>query len=63
MKKLKIKIPVIADLLASFKAVRWPSAKDLAINMLAVLVLSAIIGGYLWLLDSGFGQLRNLILF
>jgi len=63
MKKLKIKIPGITDLLASFKAVQWPSVKDLAVNMLAVLIISAIIGGYLWVLDTGFGELRNLVLF
>jgi len=63
MKKRKLKIPFLSDLSLSFKAVQWPTAKDLALNLLTVLVISAIIGGYLWLLDTGFGELRNLILF
>lgn len=63
MKRIKVKIPGLGDIFASFKAVKWPTLKELAVNMFAVLVLSAIIGGYLWLLDTGFGQLRNLILF
>lgn len=61
--KTKVKIPLLGDILTSFKAVQWPSLKDIAINMLAVLVISAIIGAYLGLLDTAFGNLRNMILF
>ncbi|MFZ2190448.1 MAG: preprotein translocase subunit SecE, partial [Candidatus Magasanikiibacteriota bacterium] len=57
--KTKIKIPFLGDILTSFKAVQWPTVKDLAVNMLAVLVISAIIGAYLWILDTSFGNLRN----
>lgn len=61
--KTKIKIPVLGDILKSFKAVQWPTLKDLGKSLLAVLVISAIIGAYLWLLDSTFEYLRNMILF
>ncbi len=67
MKKItftsKIKIPLVGDIAKAFKAVQWPTLKDLGINLLAVLAISAIIGGYLWILDTGFEYLRNLILF
>lgn len=61
--KTKIRIPLLGDILATFKAIQWPTLKDLAKNMVAVLVISAIIGAYLWILDTSFGNLRNVILF
>jgi len=66
MKKLKlkkIKIPLLGAIIHSFKSITWPTAKELAKSLFAVLVISVIISAYLWLLDTGFGELRNLILF
>ncbi|MCC7304114.1 preprotein translocase subunit SecE [bacterium] len=61
--KTKIKIQFVNDIINAFKAVQWPTLKDLGKSLLAVLIISAIIGAYLWVLDSGFEYLRNLILF
>jgi len=63
LNNIKFRIPVLGDIFATFKAIQWPTLKDLAKNLLAVLIISAIIGGYLWLLDKGFEELRTLILF
>ncbi|WKZ24070.1 MAG: preprotein translocase subunit SecE [Candidatus Dojkabacteria bacterium] len=67
MKKLTlpktVRIPWLGDIVTTFKAILWPTPKVLAVSLVAVLIISAIIGGYLWALDSGFEYLRNLILF
>jgi preprotein translocase SecE subunit len=60
---LKVTVPVIKDIVQTFKLIQWPTVKEITLHLLAVLVISVIIGAYLWVLDTSFAQLRNIILF
>lgn len=60
---LKITVPVLKDIAEAFRLIQWPTVKEIGKQLFAVLVISAIIGGYLGLLDTAFGNLRNVILF
>jgi preprotein translocase SecE subunit len=59
----KVTVPILKDIAESFKQIQWPSIKEVSKHLLAVLVISAIIGAYLGVLDTSFENLRNIILF
>lgn len=63
LKGLKITVPVFKDISEAFRLIQWPTVQEIGKQLLAVLVISAIIGAYLGGLDSLFGNLRNAILF
>jgi preprotein translocase SecE subunit len=63
LKNLKITVPVFKDIAEAFRLIQWPTVKEIGGHLLAVLVISVIIGAYLGGLDTLFGNLRNAILF
>jgi preprotein translocase SecE subunit len=51
------------DLLKTYKAIQWPTPKELVTRTLVVLIFSAIISAYLLGADTLFSYIRNLLLF
>ena len=49
------------DYKSEFKKIVWPGIRDVAKNTLIVLILSALVGVFIWLLDWGLGLLMQLI--
>ena len=49
------------DYKSEFKKIVWPGLRDVAKNTLIVLILSALVGVFIWLLDWGLGLLMQLI--
>ena len=63
-KKKRNKIVVfLKELIATYKKIDWPDKKTLFKNLVAVVLISAIITGYLIGIDTVFFYIRNLILF
>ena len=65
--KGKLSIPqrivhFVRDYKSEVKKIVWPGFKEVVKNTLIVLVISAIIGIFIWLLDFGLGQLVSLII-
>ncbi len=64
-KKLTIPQKVVAflrDYKSEVKKIVWPNFKFVVKNTFVVLVICAIIGAFIWLLDFGLGELLGLIL-
>lgn len=65
--KGKLSIPqrivhFVRDYKSEVKKIVWPGLHEVVKNTLVVLVISAIIGAFIWLLDFGLGQLVSLII-
>ncbi len=52
----------VRDYKSEVKKIVWPGLHEVLKNTLVVLVISAIIGVFIWLLDFGLGQLVSLII-
>ena len=50
------------DYKSEVKKIVWPNYKDVIKNTVIVLIMCAIIGALIWLIDFGLGQLLKLIL-
>lgn len=50
------------DYRSEVKKIVWPGPKDVVKNTVIVLIMCAIIGAFIWLVDYGLGQLLSLIL-
>ena len=53
----------LKELIATYRKIEWPDKKTLLKNLIAVVLISAIITGYLIGIDTLFFYLRNIILF
>ncbi len=51
----------LRDYKSEIKKIVWPSLRDVAKNTLVVLVISAVIGIFIWLVDWGLGSLMEFI--
>lgn len=51
----------IKDYKSETKKIVWPSLKDVVKNTVIVLIMCAILGAFIWLLDFGLSQLVNLL--
>ncbi len=54
-------IQFLRDYKSEVKKIVWPGIRDVAKNTLIVLILSALVGVFIWLLDWGLGLLMQLI--
>ncbi len=52
----------LRDNKSELKKIVWPSLHDVIKNTFTVLVMCAVIGALIWVIDFGLGQLLNLIL-
>ncbi|MGM0607756.1 MAG: preprotein translocase subunit SecE [Candidatus Muiribacteriota bacterium] len=59
MKKIK---KFLSEVMAELKKVSWPSKKDIMISTNIVITLSVIAGLYIFVVDSIFNYLINLII-
>ena len=50
------------DYRGEVKKIYWPNIQTVAKNTLIVLIMCALVGAFIWLLDLGLGELINLIL-
>ncbi len=65
--KGKLSIPqrivhFVRDYKSEIKKIVWPGLHEVVKNTLVVLIISVIIGAFIWLLDFGLGQLVSLII-
>ncbi|MBW6513353.1 MAG: preprotein translocase subunit SecE [Candidatus Syntrophosphaera sp.] len=62
MKKLIEKISrFFHEVYIEMRSVAWPSKADVKEGTMVVIVISAIVGVFLSLVDYGFGQIVNLV--
>ncbi len=54
-------IHTLRDYKSELKKIVWPGLRDVIKNTLVVLVICAIIGAFIWLLDFGLGSLMSFI--
>ncbi|MBQ3547509.1 MAG: preprotein translocase subunit SecE [Clostridia bacterium] len=50
------------DYKSEIKKIVWPNFKEVVRNTVIVLIMCAVVGVLIWLVDFGLGQLLNLIL-
>lgn len=61
IKNKKEKGKFLKEVVMELKKVAWPGKKQLANNTVTVLILCAIIGFVIWLLDLGFQQIYAVV--
>ncbi len=54
-------IQFLRDYKSEVKKIVWPSLRDVVKNTLIVLILSALVGAFIWLVDWGLGALMQYI--
>lgn len=54
-------IHTLRDYKSELKKIVWPGLNDVIKNTLVVLVICALIGAFIWLLDFGLGSLMSFI--
>ncbi len=54
-------VKFIRDYKSEINKIVWPNLRDVAKNTLVVLILSALVGVFIWLVDWGLGALMDLI--
>lgn len=54
-------IQFLRDYKSEINKIVWPGVRDVAKNTVVVLIISAMVGVFIWLLDWGLGTLMNLI--
>ncbi len=54
-------IQFLRDYKSEVKKITWPTLRDVAKNTLVVLVISALVGVFIWLVDWGLGSLMEAI--
>lgn len=54
-------IQFLRDYKSEVKKIVWPSLRDVAKNTLIVIILSLIVGVFIWLVDLGLGELMKYI--
>lgn len=54
-------IQFLRDYKSEIKKIVWPGLRDVAKNTLIVLILSALVGVFIWLVDWGLGSLMDFI--
>ena len=54
-------IQFLRDYKSEINKIVWPNLKDVSKNTLIVLILSALVGVFIWLIDWGLGSLMELI--
>lgn len=55
-------VKFLRDYRGEIKKIYWPGPKMVVKNTLIVLIMCALVGAFIWLLDFGLGKLINLIL-
>lgn len=60
-KNKKEKGNFVKEIMMELKKVVWPGKKQLANNTVTVLILCAIVGVLIWLLDLGFQQIYAMV--
>ena len=58
MKRL---IKFFRDYKSEVKKIVWPSFKDVVKNTVIVLIMCAVVGAFIWLLDFGLAKLLDVI--
>jgi len=63
--KIKFKFDIVKkifnyfkDVVSEFALINWPAKKEIAYYLIAILILSAIITGYIYGLDNLFSKLQ-----
>ncbi len=54
-------IQFLRDYKSEIKKITWPGLRDVVKNTIVVLVISAMVGAFIWLVDWGLGSLMELI--
>ncbi|MBO5199993.1 MAG: preprotein translocase subunit SecE [Clostridia bacterium] len=54
-------IHFLRDYKSEVNKIVWPGLNDVVKNTIVVLVVTLIIGAFIWLLDFGLGQLMKLV--